>query len=312
MFYDLVIVGAGPAGLTAGVYARTRKLNTLIIDATGAGGQLASLYPEKSIDNYPGYVMTDAGHLSDALIHHATSMGCEVREHERALGVDDKNDHLLVRTDKGEYETKALILAIGAGLFKPKKLGVPGEDKFQGKGVYYKLPDKETLAGKDVIFVGGGNSALEMALLACEKAATCLVHRRDTFRADEAIVERVHKSNIETILNAEIVELKGTDHVESVVIKQGTPAKLVERKADAVVINIGTANEPEDLRKWGVDLEEGLIKVDTDMRTSRRGVFACGDVVAYKGKYKQIVVACGEAAIASNSAYKFIKEPYWA
>lgn len=310
MLYDLIIIGAGPAGLTAGVYARTRKLTTLIIDATIAGGQLASLYPEKGIDNYPGYLMTDAGQLSANLVNHARSMGCEFREHEKAVALDDKAEHLSVRTDKGEYETRAVILATGMGLFKPKKVGAKGEEQFEGKGVYYKLPEKDVLAGKDVIFVGGGNSALEMALIACEKAGTCLVHRRDTFRADEAVVERVHNSKIETIMSAEIVEIRGHDHVESVVMKQN--GKMIERKADAVVVNIGTSNEADDMKKWGIDLEEGLIKVDTDMCTSRRGVFACGDAVAYKGKYKQIVVACGEAAIASNSAYKFIKEPYWA
>jgi thioredoxin reductase (NADPH) len=310
MLYDLIIIGAGPAGLTAGVYARTRKLSTLIIDATIAGGQLASLYPEKGIDNYPGYIMTDAGQLSANLVNHARSMGCEFKEHEKAVGLDDKEGHLLVRTDKGEYESKAVVLATGMGLFKPKKIGAVGEERLEGKGVFYKLPEKEMLAGKTVIFVGGGNSALEMALIACEKADTCLIHRRDTFRADEAIVERVQGSTIETIMSAEIVEIKGTDHVEGVVIKQD--GKLVERKTDAIVVNIGTSNEADDMKKWGIELEEGLVKVDTDMCTSRRGVFACGDNVAYKGKYKQIVVACGEAAIASNSAYKFIKDPYWA
>lgn len=310
MLHDLIIIGAGPAGLTAGIYARTRKLSTLIIDATAAGGQLASLYPEKNIENWPGYVSTDAGNLSNSLISHAKTMGCVIMEHERASGLEDKEDHLLVHTDKGSYEAKAVILATGMGLFKPKKLGAVGEDRFEGRGVYYKIPEKEYLLGKEVIFVGGGNSALEMALLACESADTCVVHRRDTFRADEAVVERVQNSEIETIMNAEVVEIKGTDRVESVVIKQKD--KLIERKCDAIVVNIGTSNVADDMEKWGLELEEGLIKVDTDMCTSRRGVFACGDAVAYKGKYKQIVVACGEAAIASNSAYKFIKEPYWA
>ncbi|WP_019177165.1 NAD(P)/FAD-dependent oxidoreductase [Methanomassiliicoccus luminyensis] len=310
MLFDLIIIGAGPAGLTAGIYARTRKLNTLIIDATVPGGQLASLYPEKAIENYPGLVQTEAGALSGNLVNHAKSMGCELREHERALGIENAGDHLRVRTEKGTHETKAVILAIGMGLFKPRKLGAKGETEFEGKGVYYKMPEKETLLGKDVIFVGGGNSALEMALLACDNSGACVVHRRDLFRADEAIVERVHSSNIETMMTSEVVEIRGKDRVESVVIKQGD--KLIERKADAVVVNIGTANEPEDMTRWGVEAEGGLIKVDTDMCTSRKGVFACGDAVAYRGKYKQIVVACGEAAIASNSAYKFIKEPYWA
>jgi ferredoxin/flavodoxin---NADP+ reductase len=310
MSYDLVVIGAGPAGLTACIYARTRNLNTLVIDAVGAGGQLASLYPEKGIDNYPGYENIEARTLSDALVNHSKTMGCEFHEHERGIGLEDLNEQLLLKTDKGQYETKAFILALGAGTFKPRRLGAIGEERFEGKGVYYKLPEKETLVGKDLTFVGGGNSALEMALLACDKAGTCLVHRRQTFRADESIVQKVHGSNIETIMNSEIIEFKGKDKLESVIVRQD--GKLIERKTDAVIINIGTDNEAMDLQRWGVDLDDGLVKVDTDMRTSRKGVFACGDVVAYKGKYKQIVVACGEAAIASNSAYKYIKDPYWA
>jgi len=310
MTFDLIIIGAGPAGLTAGIYARTRKLRTLIIDAAQSGGQLAALYPEKAIDNWPGLMMTEAGALSANLTNHAKAMGCEIHEHELALGLADREGGLTVKTSKDEYECKAVILATGMGLFKPRKLGAKGEDEFAGRGVYYKLPEKETLAGKNVFFVGGGNSALEMALLACDKADTSLIHRRESFRADEAVVERVHGSTIETIMSAEVVEIKGKDHVEQVVIKQGD--KLHHRKADAIVVNIGTSNEAEDMSKWGVEADGGLVKVDTDMRTSRQGVFACGDVVAYMGKYKQIVVACGEAAIASNSAYKFIKNPYWA
>ncbi|NLK25840.1 MAG: NAD(P)/FAD-dependent oxidoreductase [Euryarchaeota archaeon] len=310
MLYDLIIIGAGPAGLTAAIYARTRKLKTLVVDATEAGGQLASLYPEKGIDNYPGYVMTDAGQLATHLINHAQSMGCEIHERERALAVEDKSGHLLLRTDRDSYETKAVIIATGMGLFKPKRLGVPGEDRLEGKGVYYKLPERDALAGKKVMFVGGGNSALEMALLVCDRSDTCLVHRRDKFRADEAIVEKVQMSSIERIMSSQVVEIKGDDHVTSVVVKKGD--ELEERPIDAVIINIGTSSEAQDMEGWGVELEGGLIKVDTDMCTSRRGVFACGDVVAYKGKYKQIVVGCGEAAIASNSAYKYIKEPYWA
>lgn len=310
MIYDLIIIGAGPAGLTAGIYASTRKLKTLIIDAVEAGGQLASLYPEKGIDNYPGYIMTDAAQLADHLINHATSMGCELHEGERAIELKDKSGHLLLVTDKASYETKAAIIATGMGLFTPKRIGCPGELEFEGRGVYYKLPERETLRDKRIMFVGGGNSALEMALLVCDQADTCLVHRRDTYRADEAIVEKVEESSIEQILSSQIVEIKGDDRVTSVVVD--IDGKIEERPIDAVIVNIGTASEAFDMSGWGVELEEGLVKVNTDMCTSRRGVFACGDVVAYKGKYKQIVVACGEAAIASNSAYKYIKKPYWA
>jgi len=312
MAYDLIIIGAGPAGLTAGIYARTRKLNTLIIDASQAGGQLASLYPEKGIDNYPGFIATDAGKLARALIDHAKFMGCELHENEKVLDLSDIKEGLKVVTNKGDYDTKAVIVSTGAGLFKPRKLGIPGEEEFFEKGVYYMLPERESLIGKKVIFVGGGNTALEMALLVADECSAAICHRRPTFRADETIVERVEKSQISRVMDAEIVEIRGKERVESVVIKHHNPPHQEEMKVDAVVINIGTTPELEDLQQWGLELEDKLVKVDTEMRTTRKGVFACGDIIAYKGKYKQIVVACGEAAVAANSAYKYIKQPYWA
>ena len=213
--------------------------------------------------------MTDAGQLANHLVNHARSMGCELHEGERAIEIQDKSGHLMVVTDKASYETKAVIIATGMGLFKPKRIGCPGEKEFEGRGVYYKLPDRETLKDKKVMFVGGGNSALEMALLVCDQAETCLVHRRNTYRADEAIVEKVSDSNIEQILSSQVVEIKGTDHVTSVVLDIN--GKVEERPIDAIVINIGTASEALDMEGWGVELEEGLIKVDTDMCTSRRG-----------------------------------------
>ena len=168
MAYDLVIVGAGPAGLTAGVYALQRKLKTLIIDAGEAGGQLINIYPEKVIANYPSVTEVHAHELGWSMVDHAKTSGCEIHEHEVVHDIVDKGDGLVVISDKGEYETKTVILSIGTGLFQPKKLGAPGEDRLEGKGVFYKLPEKKDLAGKRIVFAGGGNSALEMALLASD------------------------------------------------------------------------------------------------------------------------------------------------
>ncbi len=309
---DLVIIGAGPAGLTAGIFARTRELDTLILEALNAGGQLASLYPEKGIGNYPGIEQTEAGNLANNLAHHAKSMGCEIHEREKAFDILDTGNGLEVVTEQSSYESKAVIVASGAGLFHPKKLGVEGEDRLFGKGVYYKLPERASLTGKRVMFVGGGNTALEMALLVAGECEASICHRRPTFRADEALVERLEETDTKRIMDAELAEIKGKDQVESVVVSYHHPPHKEEVPMDAVVINIGVAPEIEDLEEWDLKLEDKLVDVDTDMRTSRKGVFACGDVVAYKGKFKQIVVACGEAAIAANSAYKYIKEPYWA
>lgn len=312
MSYDLVIIGAGPAGLTAGVYSRSRKLTTLILDAGEAGGQLTSLYPDKGIANYPGFVMTQAKKLAEKMIVHAQHMGCDIHENEKVMDIIDSEGQLLVRSDKKDYPCNAVIIAAGIGLFKPRKLGVQGEEEFYGKGVAYKIPEKDTLLDKRVLFVGGGNSALEMALIASQVAETYVLHRRDKFRADEGIVDQVENSSIQTIMSGQMEIIQGNEVVEEVVIKVADMEDKMILKIDQVIINVGFTPELEELKRWGVELEGTQIVVDADMSTSRRGVFACGDIVTYPGKYKQIVTGCGEAATAANSAYKFIKNPYWA
>ncbi len=312
MAYDLVIVGAGPAGLTAGVYAENRKLNTLIIEAGAAGGQLINIYPEKVIANYPSVTEIHAHDLGWSMVDHAKAAGCDIHEHEIVHDILDRGEGLVVLTNKGEYETKTVILSIGTGLFRPKMIGVPGEERLEGKGVYHKLPEKKELEGKRILFVGGGNSALEMALLASDVAQVYIVHRRDCFRADGCIVDRVVAKNIKTIMSAEVKEILGVDRVEGAILCVGEPAGEMKLDVDMVVVNIGVTPELEFLQKWNVALEGNQIKVDTEMRTSRRGVFACGDAVIYPGKYRQIVVACGEGATAANSVYKYVIKPYWA
>jgi thioredoxin reductase (NADPH) len=312
MAYDLVIVGAGPAGLTAGVYAMQRKLKTLIIEAGEAGGQLINIYPEKTIANYPSVTEIHAHELGWSMVDHAKASGCEIHEHETVHDILDRGEGMVVVSDKGEYETKTVMLAIGTGLFRPKLLGAPGEERLTGKGIFYKLPEKKDLSGKRILFVGGGNSALEMALLASDVAQVYIVHRRDCFRADGCIVDRVVAKNIKTIMSAEVKEIVGNDRVEGAVLNVGEPAQEMRLDVDMVVINIGVTPELEFLEKWNVVLEGNQIKVDTEMRTSRKGVFACGDAVIYPGKYRQIVVACGEAANAANSVYKYVMKPYWA
>jgi len=165
--------------------------------------------------------------------------------------------------------------------------------------------------GKKVCMFGGGNSAIEMALISDSVTPTTLVHRREEFRADESNVEELGKSNIRTVMCAELKSINGDECVRSVTLTKD--GKDVEMETDLVVINIGITADLDDLKKWNIELtNDGLVKVDNDMRTSRHGVFACGDVVDYPGKYKQIITACGEAATATNSAYKFVKKPYWA
>ena len=311
MCYDVVIIGAGCAGLTAGIYARSKLMSTLILDAGRVGGQLVSLYPEKGIHNYPGFETIQARKLSDKLYAQAEAAECDIHENEKVLEIANGDQELIVRTNAGEYHAKSVIVAIGMGSFKPKKMGCPGEDELFGKGVTYILPPKEELVGKKVTMFGGGNSAIDMALIADSVTDTTIVHRRPDFRADESTVESLEKSAIRRVMNANLVSINGTDRVESVTVSQD--GKEFDIPTDLAVINIGISADLDDLKKWNVDLtDDGLVKVNFDMSTSRPGVFACGDVVSYPGKFKQITTAMGEATTAVLMAYKFVKKPYWA
>lgn len=311
MQYDVVIIGAGPGGLTAGIYARSKMMNTIIFEAGRVGGQLTGLYPEKGIHNYPGFESVQARKLSDKLYAQAESMGCDIRENEKVIEINDGEEELVVVTNKSTYHTKSVVVAIGMGTFHPKKMGCPGEEELEGKGITYIMPVKEELVGKKVVMFGGGNSAIEMALIADSVTDTTIVHRKSEFRADEANVQDLKDSNIKTIMNASVVSFNGTDSVQSVTLKQDE--EEFDVSLDLAVINIGINANLSDLKSWDLELtSEGLVKVDIDMSTSRNGVFACGDVVDYPGKYKQIITACGEAATAVIMAYKFAKKPYWA
>ena len=311
MTYDLIIIGAGPAGLTAGIYARNKMMSTLILDAGPVGGQLVSLYPEKGIHNYPGFETIQARKLSDKLYAQAESLECDIHEKEKVMEVIEGDGKIIVRTDSSEYETMSVIVAIGMGMFKPRRMGCSGEDELEGKGLSYVMPLKEEIVGKRIMVFGGGNSAIEMAMVAGQVADTTIIHRRAEFRADETNVNDLKKSRVKPIMSADLKSVNGTDRVESVTIKQGDTETVIP--TDLVVINIGISSDLDDLKKWGLELtENGLVKVGFDMSTSRHGVFACGDVVDYPGKYKQIVTGCGEACTAVLSAYKFVKKPYWA
>lgn len=209
MVYDVVIIGAGPAGLTAGIYARSKMMNTLILEAGHVGGQLVALYPEKGIHNYPGFESVQARKLSDKLYAQAESMECDIRENQRVVDIKGGDQRLVVSTQDQEYETTSVIVAIGMGDFYPRKMGAPGENELDGKGISYILPQKEDLVGKRIVMFGGGNSAIEMALIADSVTDTALVHRRPEFRADEINVRNLQDSNVRTVMNATVKSFNG-------------------------------------------------------------------------------------------------------
>jgi ferredoxin/flavodoxin---NADP+ reductase len=314
MVYDLVVVGGGPAGLTAGIYARTRNLSTLVLEAQAIGGQLTWLYPTKSVYDYPSYIAVEGRELGDLFALHAREAGAQT-VHEEVVDIQRADGHFRLRTREGNaHEARAVILAMGIGVFEPRRLGVPGEDEFEGKGIMYHIADRRAFEGQRVLVVGGGDSALEYALeiVALAKEVT-LVHRREEFRAMEKNVEAVQKSPIDVLFNAELTNIEGNGRVQQAVVYDNRTLKKSVLDVDSILINIGFEPKHTSFAKWGIALEgERLIRVKADMSTTVPGIYACGDIVSYPGKDKRIVTACGEAVTAVMSIYKFLKAPYWA
>jgi len=304
--YDVIIVGGGPAGLTAGIYAARRNLKTLIITMT-VGGQV--LLPEK-ICNYPGFLNVSGMNFIKRVQKQAEKAGAQIIVDEvKEILPHDKE--YLVKTQTKEFLAKAIILAFGK---KPRKLNVPGEEKFIGKGVSYCATcDAPLFKNKTVAVVGGGNSALDAALLLSKYAKKVyLIHRRDEFRGFESFVDEVRKrNNVEFLLSSIVVEIKGENLVKSILVKDLKTEETREIDVDGVFVEIGYDVDPSFVKDL-VKLDEyNQIVVNQKCQTFypdkdeiRPGIFAAGDVTS--NIFKQIVVAAGEGAKAALAAYNYL------
>ena len=297
--YDLVIIGAGPAGISAGIYAVRRSLKTIILEKASVGGQMLLT---NEIENWPGFEMISGSDLAGRMESHAKKLGVEIKTGE-VIGMNLDGDVKKLTTRDGEHETKAVIIATGG---QHRKLGIKGEDEFAGKGVSYCATcDAPFFKGKTVAVVGGGNIAAEDALYLSEVASKVyLVHRKGALRAEEAIQERLKKKGVEFILTAEVEEIAGENFVNSIKLKNGKTIKV-----DGVFISIGIVPSTTMAKAAGVGLDDkGYVKVNREQETSVPGVFAAGDAT---GGVMQISTAVGEGCIAALSAYKHVKKPYW-
>jgi thioredoxin reductase (NADPH) len=305
--WDLIIIGAGPAGLTSGIYAGNRGLKTIILDSAEPGGLLSSMYPTKVIKNIPGYPEGIlAKDFAEKLVTQARSAGAELRR-ERVVELKIGEERIAV-TDEGEYSGRAMILAVGAS---PRRLGVPGEDKFARKGyVSYDVSQPDEFSGKKTLVVGGGNTALEAALSLAEITDVTLIHRRDRFRASEDLVKSVEESKVKVLFRTELKEVRGEKELSSVLLINNQTMEERELPVERVVLALGLAPNTEIFKRIGLELtQEGYIITDKEQRTNIAGIFAAGDATAI---FNQICVACGQGAVAANNAYKYIKKPYWA
>jgi len=312
LIWDVLIVGAGPAGLSAALFTRMRRMSTLLLDTAVAGGQLASLYPKKPVHDYPSYTYVMGDVLGRNFVDQANHMGAAIREgeHVTMIARDEEANLIRVTSTKGAYEARSVIVATGGGAFEPRKINKPGEAELRGHGVGYGMPDVEESRGKRVLVIGGGDSALESALSLKDVSEVTLIHMLDKWQGMDSYVEEIAESGrIRALLETETVEIRGDGRVESVLVRNKKTGDVEEIPVDLVSINIGYLMDTKIIRQWGLTLSGNQIQVDNVMNTNIKGVFSCGDIATYPGKYKLLITACSEGAAAGNSAYVYVKQP---
>jgi thioredoxin-disulfide reductase len=300
--YDVIIIGGGPAGLTAAMYTGRRALKTLVL-TMDIGGQMNLTH---HIENYPGVDMIDGAELSLKMLEQAKSFGATVELNHEVLAITKQDADFLVKTTAGEYTTQTVILAFGK---TPRKLDIEGADKFLGRGVSYCATcDGPFFKGKVITVIGGGNSALGGALYLAELGQKVyLVHRRDAFRGEEVLVEKIKaKGNIELVLNSVPSAIEGSDVLEKIKVKDVVTGVEREIATDGLFIEIGYEVKADFVKSLiNLDASNQII-VDQDCKTSAPGIFAAGDLTQIA--YKQIAVAVGQGATAALSAYDYIQK----
>jgi len=306
---DVAIIGGGPAGLFAAFYGGMRRMSVSLIESMPQlGGQLAALYPEKYIYDVAGFPKVTAQGLVDNLKAQLELFKPNVCLEEKVAQLTKLEDRLFeIVTDKGVHHARAVIIAAGVGAFEPRKLELPEAAAFEKANLHYFVSDLEKFRGQKVLISGGGDSALDWALMLEPIAEqVTLVHRRDKFRAHEHSVELLQRSSVKVVTPTEITGLHGEGAISRVTLTDVKSGETTEHEVDAVIINFGFVSSLGPIAEWGFDIEGGSIVVDSRMETSIPGIFAAGDITTYPGKLKLIAVGFGEAPTAINNAKVYI------
>ena len=305
--WDLIIIGAGAAGLAAGIYGARSGLKTMIIEEKMAGGTTSDA---PVVENYPGFSQINGGELAEKMTLHCRKTGVTIRELEAVTGLELQGDRKIVKTSKAAYEANALIIATGSHY---REIGAIGEKEFRGRGVSYcGVCDGPLFKGKRVLVVGGGNSAAITTLYLSGIVAEVMVaHRREAFRAEEAYVKDIaSKKNVQVFWNTEVKEIKGEKVVNKVLLFNNKSGEVKELAVDAVFVQVGEAPNSQLAQESGVEVNEhGYVKIDMFQRTSVSGVYAAGDVTNHP--VKQVGTAVGQGITAALEAYGYVRRPYY-
>ncbi len=304
MIYDLMIIGAGPAGLTACLYALRSSLNVLLIDKAMPGGYLAQIL---ELENYPGFEMISGFELAKNMVKQLEKYNYQFKQLE-VEKIAKQNELWDVFSGEQKFTAKTLIIATGSS---PRKLNVDGEKEFIGKGVSYcGVCDAPFFRNKDVVVIGGGNTALEEASYLTKFADNVtIIHRRQGLRAEKVLIDKVRgNKKIKFILDAVCTEISGTNTVEQVIIKDVNTNKQDIIKTQGVFIFVGMNPQTEFIANLLKTDEMGNILGDNNLAASEQGIFVCGDCTDVP--LRQVITACGQGAIAANSVSKYLESSH--
>ncbi|MCM3477582.1 NAD(P)/FAD-dependent oxidoreductase [Caldibacillus thermoamylovorans] len=308
--YDITIIGGGPTGLFTAFYGGMRKATVKIIESLPQlGGQLTALYPEKFIYDVAGFPKIRARELVDNLQEQIKLFEPTVCLDQSVEKLEKQEDGIFkLTTNQENHYTKTVIITAGNGAFQPRKLELENARDYEGKNLHYFINDMNYFQNKKVVIFGGGDSAVDWALMLepiAEKVT--IVHRRDKFRAHEHTVENMRNSNVEIKTPFVPVELIGDgeniNQVKIQVVKQ-EETEIID--VDDVIVNYGFVSSLGPIKEWGLNIEKNSIVVNSKMETNIEGVYACGDICTYDGKVKLIATGFGEAPIAVSNAKKYI------
>jgi ferredoxin/flavodoxin---NADP+ reductase len=302
---DLVIVGAGPVGLFGAYYAGVRTMSTVVLDSLEeAGGQITAMYPEKSIFDVAGFPAIRGRDLVEQLVAQAAPFSPDYQLGQQAVGLERGDGFFAITTSSGQrIECKAIVITGGIGTFTPRPLPTGGE--YLGRGLVHFVPDPSVYEGQNVVVVGGGDSAIDWALMLEPIAkSVAVIHRRDQFRAHPHSVELLKASSVRMLTTAQVSQVRGDPFVTEVEIDVAGEVHVLP--CEKLVAALGFTANLGPLLEWGIEIRKRNIVVDTLGQTTVPGIYAAGDIVDYPGKVKLIATGFGEVATAINNAAAFL------
>lgn len=313
--YDTIIIGGGPVGLFGAYYAGLRDMSVKLIDSRAElGGQISAIYPEKWVYDIPGIPAIRGKDLFRNLKKQFEPYNIPVSLNEEVTLIRKNRNNILCITTKSMkvFHAKTAILCVGMGAHMPRKLAIDNMQDFEGKGIHYGVKSLDEFRNKKILVLGGGDSALDLALTVSEVSSEIsLAHRSDRFNAHEETVKKLYSSNIEIKTFSELIGIEGDNtHLRKVFLRNKKTSQVTEMNKDEIIVAIGLLFNLEIMNEWGIEMENNCIRVDDKRETSIPGLFAAGDICTYPAKMKLIGAGTTEIMQAIHNSKVYIQEKF--